>query len=68
MRLDNDEYRIEDDGIWISRKALEDLKRHYQDVSQHKYLTKKNAVKMWYIGNAELFHYLLKHFEQLEDE
>ena len=66
MVLEKDEYRIEGDGIWISRVALEECKQHYQKVADKCHLGKNNIQKVFYIGKADVYLDLLKHFEPLE--
>lgn len=66
MVLEKDEYRIEGDGIWISKKALEECKQHYQKVADKCHLGKNNIQKVFYIGKADVCNDLLKHFETLE--
>ena len=66
MILQSDEFRIDGDGIWISRKALEECKQHYQKVADKCHLGKNNLQKVFYIGKADVYVDLLKHFEPLE--
>jgi len=66
MQLERDEYKIQDDGIWISRKALEECKQHYQKVADKCHLSKNNIQKVFYIGKADVYVDLLKHFDPLE--
>ena len=70
MVLEKDEYRIESDGIWISKKALEECKNHYYNVAdKFKPKPKKQDLDFrwpFYIGKADVCIDLLKHFESLE--
>ena len=66
MVLQNDEYRIEGDGIWISKKALEECKQHYCKVADKCHLGKNNLQKVFYMGKADVYVDLLKHFEPQE--
>ena len=66
MRLERDEYKIQDDGIWISKKALEECKQHYCKVANKLHLGKYNLQKVFYTGKADVYVDLLKHFEPLE--
>ena len=66
MRLENDEYKIQDDGIWISKKALKECKQHYCKVADKCHLGKNNLQKVFYMGKADVYVDLLKHFEPLE--
>ena len=66
MQLERDEYKIQDDGIWISKKALEECKQHYCKVADKCHLGKNNLQKVFYMGKADVYIDLLKHFEQLE--
>ena len=70
MQLQNDEYRIEGDGIWISKAALEECKRHYCKVAD-KFSIKPKKQELdfrypFYLGKADICVDLLKHFEPLE--
>lgn len=70
MVLEKDEYRIDGDGIWISKVALEECRDHYRKVAEKfKPRPKKQgfaSVWSFYIGKANMCIDLLKHFEQLE--
>ena len=66
MTLEKDEYKIEDNGIWISKKAIEECKNHYCKVADKCHLGKNNLQKVFYIGKADVYVDLLKHFEMLE--
>ena len=70
MQLERDEFKITDDGIWISKKALEECKKHYCKVAD-KFKPKKKDADLdfkypFYIGKADMCVDLLKHFEPLE--
>ena len=66
MRLENDEYKIQDDGIWISKKALEELREHYNRVSLGCDWEMKMLLSRFYIGKCDAYIDILKHFEPLE--
>lgn len=66
MILEKDEYKIQDDGIWISKKALEECKKHYCKVADKCHLGKNNFQKVFYMGKTDVYVDLLKHFEMLE--
>jgi hypothetical protein len=66
MQLENDEYRIDGDGIWISKAALEECKQHYCKVADKCHLGKNNLQKVFYTGKADVYMDWLKHFELLE--
>jgi hypothetical protein len=66
MILEKDEYFIQDNGIWISKKALEECKKHYQKVADKCHLGKNNLQKVFYMGKLDVYVDLLKHFEMLE--
>ena len=66
MVLEKDEFKIQDDGIWISKKALEECKQHYCKVADKCHLGKNNLQKVFYMGKADVYVDLLKHFEPLE--
>ena len=66
MVLQNDEYRIEGDGIWISKKALEELKKHYNQVAEHCFDKENDFKTLFYMGKCHAYIDLLKHFEPQE--
>ena len=66
MVLQSDEYKIENDGIWISKRALEECKKHYCKVADKCHLGKNNLQKVFYMGKTDVYVDLLKHFEPLE--
>ena len=66
MILQGNEFKIENDGIWISKKALEECKKHYQKVADKCHLGKNNLQKVFYMGKADVYVDLLKHFEPQE--
>ena len=66
MILQSDEFKIDGDGIWIRRKALEECKQHYQKVADKCHLGKNNLQKVFYTGKVDVYRDLLKHFEPLE--
>ena len=65
-----EKYKIEGDSITINKKELEEIRDHYCKVAdKFKPKPKKqNLVFLWpfYIGNADVYIDLLKHFETLE--
>lgn len=69
MILENDEYKLENGGIWISKEALEECKQHYCSVAD-KFKPKKGKDLdfryPFYIGKADVCTDLLKHFDMLE--
>ena len=64
MELRKDEYRIEDDGIWIKKEVLESWRDHYLKVV--KKVDYNPIMQGMYIGKADVFTDLLKMFEPLE--
>lgn len=75
MILQEGEYRIDraaDEGIWISRKVLEDWREHYYKVAdkeKHKYKHGNNTFRYpFYVGKAEVLTDLIKMFYDLEGE
>lgn len=63
MTLQKDEYKIEDNGIWISKDALESWRKHYTLVAK---LKKGDLLQGLYLGKADVLIDLLKMFEPLE--
>ena len=66
MQLERDEYKIKDDGIWISKKALEECKKHYKQVAERCFDEENDFKTLFYIGKSNVYNDLLKHFEPLE--
>lgn len=62
MQLERDEYKIQDDGIWISKKALEGLRQHYKRTAINEF----KPYNMYDVGKADILTDILKHFEPLE--
>lgn len=64
MTLSNDEYKIEGNGIWISKDALESWREHYtQEADRNK---KEGVCHGIYLGKADVLIDLLEIFEPLE--
>ena len=69
-----DNYKIENDGIWISRSELEKWKKHYLKVADEykqnqRYKSDLSFFKFpYYLGKAGVLTDLLKMFEPLEGE
>ena len=61
MVLQNDDSKIQDDGIWISRKAIEELRQYYKRTANN-----ATPYNMYYVGKADVLTDILKHFEPLE--
>lgn len=72
MELRNGEYKIENDGIWIPKKVLEEWRDHYFNVSdknKKKWVKEGNGFAFpYYLGKATVLVDLLKMFEPLEGE
>ena len=70
MILEKDEYRIEDDGIWISKKALKEFRKQFTTLAKEKgklpELDIANTDMWYYLGKRDVLIDLLKHFEPLE--
>ena len=70
MILQSDEYKIQDDGIWISKKALEEFKTKFTTLAKEKggqlELDISNTDMWYYLGKRDVLIDLLKHFEPLE--
>ena len=61
MVLQSDEFKIENNGIWISKKALEELRQYYKRTANS-----ATPYNMYYVGKADVLTDILKHFEPLE--
>lgn len=72
MVLQNGEYKIENEGIWVKKETLEELRDHYCDVAdkcKNSFLKGEDTFKYpFYIGKADICKDLLKMFESLEGE
>ena len=70
MVLQDDEYRIQDDGIWISKKALKEFRTQFTAIAKEKggqpELDISNTDMWYYLGKRDVMIDLLKHFEPLE--
>lgn len=70
MILQANEFKIENDGIWISKKAIEEFRTHFATLAKEKRnLPELDIAKtdMWhYLGKRDVLIDLLKHFEPLE--
>ena len=62
MQLQDDEYRIEGDGIWISKKALKGLRQHYKRTAINEF----KPYNMYDVGKADILTDILKLFEPHE--
>lgn len=64
MILGEKDYRIEEDGIWISKKALEKVRDYYREVCKEH---AKGEVLDWSagvdLGKRDMLNDILKHFE-----
>ena len=70
MTFRGKDYKIENNGIWIDKKVLEECKNHYFKVAD-KFKPKQKKQELdfrypFYLGKADMCIDLLKHFEQLE--
>lgn len=67
-----DNYKIENDGIWIAKSELEKWKKHYLKVADENKGHFKRDLEVfkfpYYLGKAEVLTDLLKMFEPLEGE
>lgn len=70
MVIRGDDYKIEGEGIWLSKELLEKYKAHYLNVAEgHRDSWKKNKDTFkfpFYVGKAEVMIDILKMFEPLE--
>lgn len=62
--LEGKDYRIEENGIWISKKALEEVRDYYREVCKEH---TKCEVLDWSagvdLGKRDILNDILKHFE-----
>lgn len=70
MVLSDDEFKIEDDGIWISKKAIEECRTQFTTLAKEKggqpVLDISKTAMWYYLGKRDVLIDLLKHFEPLE--
>jgi hypothetical protein len=66
MVLRDGEYKIEDEGIWISKKALEKWRDHYMQL-HNQYAKKKDSryLPWMFMGEYSVCVDLIKMFEPL---
>lgn len=64
MILKEKDCRIEEDGIWISKKALEEVRNYYREVCKEH---AKGEILDWFagvdLGKRDILNDILKHFE-----
>lgn len=61
MVLEN--YKISDDGIWIPKNELEELRDHYFNIGKTLYRDEDEDKAWFYFGKQELLIDILKHFD-----
>ena len=66
MMLRNGEYRIDGDGIWISKEVLEQWKKQYRENAESLFSDENQVLAFYYSGKADVFTDILKTFEPLE--
>lgn len=70
MVLQKDDFKIQDDGIWISKKAIEEFRTQFTTLAKEKSgqpeLDISNVDMWYYLGKRDVMIDLLKHFEPLE--
>lgn len=59
MTLEENEYEIQNDGIWISRTALEELCNHYRNLC--KVEGNSGGAGLYYMGKRDLLVEVLRH-------
>lgn len=72
MVIRGDDYKIEGEGIWLSKELLENYKRHYMNVAEgNRDKWKKNEDTFrypFYLGKVEVLIDILKMFEPLVED
>ena len=63
-----DNYKIENDGIWVARSELEKWRKHYVEIAHERQCKKQFELEMFYYGKKDVLTDLLKMFEPLEGE
>ena len=70
MILQANDFKIENDGIWISKKAIEEFRTQFTTLAKEKggqlELYISNTDMWYYLGKRDALIDLLKHFEPLE--
>jgi hypothetical protein len=64
--LRNGEYRIDGDGIWISKEVLEQWKKQYRENAESLFSDENPVLAFYYSGKADVFNDIMKMFEPLE--
>ena len=66
MVLQSDEFKIENDGIWISKKAIEEFRTQFTTLAKEKRdsseFVMENTDMWYYLGKRDVLIDLLKHF------
>ena len=70
MILQGNDFKIENDGIWISKNAIEEFRTQFTALAKEKSnlpeLDIANTDMWYYLGKRDVLIDLLKHFEPLE--
>lgn len=70
MILQANDFKIENDGIWISKKAIEEFRTRFTTFAKEKGGQPEldiSKTDMWYyLGKRDMLIDLLKHFEPQE--
>lgn len=62
MTLKEDEYKVQNDGIWISRTALEEFSCHYRKLCV-KAENDNSGMGFYYMGKHDILEDILGHFD-----
>ena len=52
-------YKVEDDGIWISREDIVNLKKHYEDVQRYCLKTNSERLAKYYEAKVDILNDIL---------
>ena len=65
MILKENDFRIEEDGIWISKKALEEVRDYYRELCKEhaKFFVDLGWSEGVDLGKRDILNEILKHFE-----
>ena len=54
------DYKVEDDGIWIAREDIMSLKKHYEDVQKHCLKTNSERLAKYYEAKVDVLNDILE--------
>lgn len=65
MKLQANNYKVENDGIWVSRQELESWRDHYKKVAES---LRHLQTVMLYTGKSDVLTDLIKHIKNEKED